>query len=112
MKLEQQGFKYLVLDPQVYISYTEDGTKFSQDLTGYLRFITTYLKPIKIFEHFSPEILERFVFEHNENLKVSLAFLNEKDKDFGQLRIYDMKQCVTLINQYLRQTNQDSNERR
>ena len=107
--LQRSGFKYLVIDPQAYISFTDDGRKFSQLLTGYLRFITTNIKPIKVLSHFNRPVLERFVFEHNENLKRSLDFLNTPDASLGQLKIYDMAQCTAIINKWLAASHQAVN---
>ena len=98
-----------MIDPQAYISFTDDGRKFSRPLTGYLRFITTNIKPVKVFHHFNQPVLERFVFEHNENLKRSLDFLNTPDASLGQLKIYDMAQCTAIINKWLAASHQAVN---
>lgn len=104
------GFQYLIVDPQAYISFTEDGRKFTPRLKGYLRFITNNIQPIKAYQHFNRPILERFVFEHNENLKHSLQFLNSGDVSLGQLRVYDMKECVAIIDQWLERTKQKASQ--
>ncbi len=106
LQLYGAGFQYLIIDPQVYISYTEDGSKFNRQLKGFLRFITSQVQPIKVFAHFDKFILERFVFEHNENLKQSLAFLRSDDETLGQLRIYHIQDSVVILNQWLNRTQQ------
>ncbi len=98
--LESEGFNYLVIDPQAYISFTQDGLRFSPQLKGYLEFIVRKIPPVKVYRHFNPELLERFVLEHNVNLRRSLNFLNANTKgQLGMMRVYDMKQCVTIMKQ-------------
>lgn len=106
LNAQANGFQYLIVDPQSYISYTEDGKKFTPRLKGYLRFITKNIKPVKVYSHFNRLTLERFVFEHNENLKNSLRFLSANDGSLGELRIYNMRECVTVIDQWLKRTQQ------
>ena len=99
--LYMQGYRYLVLDPQAYITYTADRNKFTPVLKDYLGFILTNAKPVKEFPHFNQDLLERFVFEHNENLQRSLAFLRMNDAGMGRLRIYDINACLLAIQQRL-----------
>jgi len=97
LDLYAQGYRYLIVGPQAYVSFTESNVKFEPPLEGYLGFITSRVKPVKIYSHFNDAILERFVFEHNENLMKSLDFLNSKDKQYGALRVYDIKKCIRII---------------
>ena len=99
--LYAQGYRYLLIDPQAYISWTEDELKFTHPLKGYLAFITSYIKPIKTYPHFNRTMLERFVFEHSESLARSLAFLRSHDETLGTLRIYDIRQCIDVIEERL-----------
>ena len=105
VKLYERGFRYLIIDPQVYISWTDSGRRFDRRLKNYLQFITSQIKPVKAFPHFHYETLERFVFEHNENLKKSLLFLKSHDNNLGTLKIYDIKICVDEINRRLAARN-------
>lgn len=99
--LYQRGYRYLIVDPQVYISYTQDTKRFSLPLKGYLSFITQAVKPYKEYPHFSKELLRRFVLEHNENLRVSLDFLkNSTDKDWGTLKVYDIRDCFVAMQKF------------
>lgn len=85
------GYRYLVLCPQVYISWTENEERFNPKLKGYLRFIQTGVKPLKTYPHFNHLVLERFVFDHNENLRRSIRFLQLAEKQgLGQIRVYDL----------------------
>ncbi len=93
----QKGFNYLVIDPQSYISYAQSKNKFDPNLENYLGFVNAALVPAKIYPHFNEVILERFVFEHNENLRRSLAFLKERNRGIGTLRVYDVKQCIDIV---------------
>jgi len=92
-----KGYRYLVIDPQAYVSYTLSGNKFDPHLRGYLGFIVSEVKPIKTFPHFTGPLLERFVLEHNENLENSIKFLNTKDQGLGLLRIYDVRECLQAM---------------
>ena len=60
------------------------------------------LKPIKTFPHFNHKLLERFVFEHSESLEDSIAFLKSDKGHLGELRIYDIRQAVGLVNRVYR----------
>ncbi len=99
--LYAKGFRYLVLCPQVYISWTSTGEKFHLPLTGYLEFITTQVKPIGIFPHMNQVMLDRFVFEHNDNLRYSVQFLNAPNQHHGLIRIYSIKQIIETLGQWL-----------
>ena len=99
LQLYVNGYRYLVICPQAYISWTEDQKRFTPRLRHYLRFITTQVRPIKVFPHFNQKMLERFVFEHNENLATSIKFLQETEQNHGALRVYDIKECIDTINQ-------------
>ena len=93
-----KGYRYLMIDPQAYISYTQDGKRFSLKLQNYLEFISRRIKPYKIYPHFSKALLERFVFEHNENLMQSIRFLRaNQDGHLGQLRVYDIRECLEAV---------------
>ncbi len=87
-----KGYRYLILDPQAYISFTESGIKFDPRLKGPLGVFDKTIKPIRTFPHFNAVVLERFVFEHNENLWDSVMFLRHNREHLGSLRIYDMKE--------------------
>lgn len=98
LRLYSQGYRYFILDPQAYVSMTEDGRRFHEPLRGYVGFINRSVKPLRIYSHFSYPLLERFVFEHNENLRQSIEFLDRaKEKKFGELRVYDLRVCLSLM---------------
>jgi hypothetical protein len=73
--------------------------RFSPKLITFLGFIERTVKPIMEFDNFNDEILERFVFDHNENLKRSIHFLNTNDGSYGKIRIYDLRHCMMAIDQ-------------
>src|SRR3989338_728143 len=91
LTLYAQGYHYLVIDPQAYVSYTESDRRFVPPLLPYMEFVTARIRPLKTFEHFNEAIFERFVFEHNENLRHSLKFLSENNERYRTLRIYPLK---------------------
>ena len=104
IRLYSQGFRYLIVCPQAFVSYTKDGARFTFPLKYHLGFITSNIKPIKEFSHFNKIMLERFVFEHNENLERSIEFL-KNNRNLGMLRIYDLKQCVAAIARFIASQN-------
>ena len=96
--LQKYGFNYLIIDPQAYISYTLNKNRFSLRLLNYLDFIIANVPAEKTFRHFNQDMLERFVLEHNENLKQSLNFLKaNKNGELGHLNIYDVRKCIFAI---------------
>lgn len=96
--LYMNGYEYLIIDPQAYISYTKDGLRFKQQFEGYLDFVDNYVNPTAIYPHFNKILLERFVLEHNQNLRRSLQFLRaSKTKDFGLMKIYSVREILTKI---------------
>ena len=91
----KQGYHYLIICPQAYLSMTEDNQHFSLRLRGYLDFIATRFKPQKVYPHFSSVLLERFVYEQSENLVRSTRFLDAaQERKLGELRVYDLSQIV------------------
>ena len=104
----QAGYKYLILDPQSFVSLTESGRRFTFPLAGYLGFIDKVVKPIQEYPHFSPALLKRFVFDHNESLSQSIKFLHQnQDGKLGKLKIYDLEMCVDAINQFVSKSKKD-----
>ena len=94
------GYQYLILDPQAYISYTDNQKRFSLKLAGYLGFLEQTVKPVETFPHFRPELLKRFVFDQNESLWQSINFLKQnQDGHLGTLKIYAMNDCIEAIQQ-------------
>ena len=68
------------------------------DLEGYLSFIDQSVPPVKEYTHFEPAMLERFVFEHSEDLLRSIEFLrSNKGGKLGRLKVFDVKQCLDMI---------------
>lgn len=98
VSLYSKGYRYFIVDPQAYISFTEDQKRFTPKLKGYLQFIEARVPPLKRYPHFNDRLLARFVLEHNENLRQSLAFLRlSKEKDVGSLKVYDLNICLAYI---------------
>ena len=94
--LASQGYRYLVLCPQAYVSLADNNERFHPRLTGFLEFVRTRIKPLKVYPHFNDVLLERFVFDHNEQLLRSIRFLSQAHtQGYGELRIYDLSQVVS-----------------
>ncbi len=93
-----KGFRYFIVGPQGYISWAKNNKKFTPELEGYLSFVSDRIPPVKTFPHFSYTMLERFVFEHSENLDRSIKFLNiARKEDFGKLKVYDLSQTINIV---------------
>ncbi|MGE0267628.1 MAG: phospholipid carrier-dependent glycosyltransferase [Candidatus Omnitrophota bacterium] len=98
LSLYSQGYRYLIVGPQAYISFTEDHKRFSPPLKGYMQFFRNNVPPVKTYNHFNERLLARFVLEHNENLKQSLAFLKQsREENFQKLNVYDIRLCIAYI---------------
>lgn len=100
-----EGYRFLVLDPQAYIGWSADEKRFQQSLDGYLQFILDRNLPVeRVYPHMSQTALERFVFEHSENLARSQAFLAQASKKgYGQLRVYDVRVVVGIMLRVMKQ---------
>lgn len=99
MPLYAKGYRYLIIDPQVYVGLTS-GLRFHPDLRDYLAFIDRRMAPVKVFPHMNHAMLERFVCEHSENLIESIQFLYSPDVDrMASIRIYDMTGVVPRMSE-------------
>lgn len=111
LSLYSQGYRYLIVGPQAYISFTEDQKRFSPPLKGYLQFFRNNVPPVKSYNHFNSRLLTRFVLEHNENLRQSLDFLKRsKEEDFQKLNVYDINLCFAYIKQGININNLITNQ--
>jgi hypothetical protein len=98
INLYKQGFRYLIIDPQVYISWTKDTQRFSPPLIDFLEMIREKVPPLKSFNHLNAVLMNRFVLDHNQNLLQSISFLSESNKaEYGQIRVYDIGQCLLTL---------------
>lgn len=101
----RQGFRYLVLDPQAYISWTSSGQRFTAPLVDYLGFIRGQMPPLAKVPHLNQALLERFVFDHNEHLDNSIRFLEQKDGDSGAVYLYDLTQSLAVMQKVIELTS-------
>ncbi len=100
IQLYTEGYRYLVMDPQVYISWTKDTQRFNPPLIDFLEFIQQNAKPIVTLDHLNPVMLKRFVLDHNQTLGLSIQFLNVSQRfNYGQIKIYDIGQCLVMLKQ-------------
>jgi hypothetical protein len=100
MELYKQGYQYLILDPQAYISWTKDTHRFSPPLIDFIQTIEDHVQPVAILNHLNPLLLKRFVLDHNKNLVQSIRFLSEAgEKGYGKIRIYHIGQALMLLKQ-------------
>ncbi len=100
VSLYQQGARYLVLDPQAYISWTADGRRFSPPLIDFLNITLKTVAPIKTYDHLNSVLLGRFVLDHNEQILDSLSFLSHASQEgFGKIRIYALNDVFFSLKQ-------------
>jgi len=92
-----QGYRYLMIDPQAYVSWTANGARFTPALADYLEFVRDHMKPLYVADHLNHTVLQRFVLDHNENLMNSVRFLNIRTRDFGAVYVYDLKECLATM---------------
>jgi hypothetical protein len=96
--LYSQGYRYLIIDPQAYVSYTEDEKRFSLRLSVPYEYILKHVEPIKSYTHFGKAMLERHVMEHSTNLLYSTEFLRlAESRGYGKLYIYDLDLVVPVM---------------
>lgn len=96
----RRQYRFLVIEPQAYISFTKDKRRFTLKLAPPMDFIVEKIPPVKTYPHFSRKLFSRIVYEHNENLRQSIAFLKENDRlngALGTLRVYDIPTCLALM---------------
>jgi hypothetical protein len=89
--LYKKGARYLILDPQAYISWTADGRRFSPPLDDFLETTLQNVRPIQTFPHLDNILLTRLVLDHNEQILDSVKFLSmAPENGYGKIRIYDL----------------------
>ncbi len=97
IEMYKKGARYLVLDPQAYISWTADEARFSPPLIPFLQEIVNKVEPMAQFDHLNNAFLKRFVLDHNEHLRNSLVFLGWENPLKGSIRIYDLTEALLAL---------------
>lgn len=98
MELYKQGARYLIIDPQAYISWTVDGRRFSPPLVDFLEIVLKEVQPIITFPHLNNILLNRFVLDHNEQILDSLKFLSvAQSQEYGKIRVYDLGSVFSVL---------------
>ena len=98
--LYKQGARYLVLDPQAYISWTNDGKRFTPPLFDFLETTVKNVRPLQTFSHLNSILLGRFVLDHNEQILDSIKFLSvASSQEYGKIRVYDLGIVLSTIAQ-------------
>jgi hypothetical protein len=98
LNLYKQGARYLILDPQAYISWTINGRRFSPPLDDFLETALKSVQPIETFPHLNNILLKRFVLDHNEQIIDSLTFLSHAQAEqYGRIRIYDLGTILNKV---------------
>jgi hypothetical protein len=103
IKYHNEGYRYLVLDPQAYISFSDNAYKWGLPLKGYLGYVDKGVRPLMVFPHFDRAVMERVVFEHSDNLFQSIRFLDAQDMlKISSLRVYDLDVLAPLLSDVLK----------
>lgn len=98
VNLYKQGARFLILDPQAYISWTADGRRFSPPLDDFLQVVLEGVKPLVTFPHLNEIYLSRFVLDHNEQILDSIKFLSlARSREYGKIRVYDLGVVVSTL---------------
>jgi len=98
VSLYKKGAKYLIIDPQAYISWTVNGRRFSPPLDDFLEIMLKNVSPIKTFPHLNSVLLNRFVLDHNEQILDSLSFITHaKANEYGKIRVYDLGVVLSTL---------------
>jgi len=99
VSLYKQGARYLILDPQAYISWVADGRRFSPPLFDFLEIALKNVEPLQTFSHLNNNILlTRLVLDHNEQVLDSITFLSHAQSEgYGKIRIYDLGSVLSTI---------------
>ncbi|MDE2028109.1 MAG: glycosyltransferase family 39 protein [Candidatus Omnitrophica bacterium] len=99
LDLYKQGARYLIIDPQAYVSWTADGRRFSPPLDDVLQTALRHVRPLAVFDHINDNILlTRLVLDHNEQILDSLKFLSvARKRQYGKIRIYDLESIFSAI---------------
>ena len=91
VNLYKQGARYLILDPQAYITWTNNGRRFSPPLLDFLEMTLKGVEPLANFPHLNKILLNRFVLDHNEQISDSIKFLSvAQSEGYGKIRVYDL----------------------
>ena len=88
-QLLKKGYRYLIIDPQAYISWTSDQQRFTLTLIGILEMVRSKVVPVAVLGHIEGPLLQRFVLDHNQDLFNSLNFLKDPAGK-GSIYIYDL----------------------
>ena len=99
-ELYKHGARYLILDPQAYISWTANGRRFSPPLEEILGTTLKEVRPLQTFPHLNEILLSRFVLDHNEQVLESIIFLSiAQAKGYGKIRIYELGAIFSALKQ-------------
>jgi len=102
MALYKHGARYLILDPQSYISWDLDGRRFSPPLVDFLELTLKNVQPLQTFPHLNKFLLNRFVLDHNEQILDSTHFLSvAQEEGYGKIRIYDLNTVFSTLQQLM-----------
>jgi 4-amino-4-deoxy-L-arabinose transferase-like glycosyltransferase len=98
VSLYKQGARYLIVDPQAYISWTSNGRRFSPPLDDFLEMTLKNVQPIQTFPHLNNILLTRLVLDHNEQIIDSVTFLSHAQAEgYGKIRIYDLGSVFSAL---------------
>jgi len=98
--LYKQGARYLIVDPQAYISWTSDGKRFSPPLDDFLEVVIKDVQPLQTFPHLNNFLLNRFVLDHNEQILDSIRFLSTAQaQGYGKIRMYELSSVFSALQQ-------------
>jgi len=94
-----EGYGALILDPLKYIMSTASRNWNDLALAPLVNAVEDKCQPIMTFKHYSPRLLEFFLYEHvGPTLQQTRRRLQSLDAKAGYLTVYDLKDCAKIIN--------------
>jgi hypothetical protein len=97
----RKGARYLIVDPQAFISWTKQTDRFTLPLIDYMQWTYDHVKPMASFPHLNQALLTRFVLDHNEDLFKSLYFLKQApEHGWGEIRVYDLSIVLSALKEH------------
>ncbi|MBF0512062.1 MAG: hypothetical protein HQL13_07030 [Candidatus Omnitrophica bacterium] len=101
LNLYKNGARFLIIDPQAYVSWTSNKRRFSPPLEDFLEVAVKEVRPVETFDHLNKVLLMRFVLDHNEQILDSIRFLSQSQRSgYGKIRVYDIKTLLSAVGGY------------
>ena len=85
----KNGYRYMIIDPQLYISWTKDDKRFSLAELDFIARLRQQVPLRAVIPHLNNILMERFVLDHNQDILRSINFIAQS-QGMGSIYIYDL----------------------